>query len=137
MKRSPQNNWRRPHTLREVVASAATPEEIGENLAEFLDHMNLLSRTRARRARLAVGIRTEPALTGDAVHDAYLAAVAVHLANTHRLPPPQWALSKKRRLVRPWCALPYPCARAGLLRDSPVAFRERNIFTTEDALHRV
>ncbi|MDO8544521.1 MAG: hypothetical protein Q7S40_29115 [Opitutaceae bacterium] len=34
-------------------------------------------------------------------------------------------------------AAQYAWARAELLRSSPAAFRERNLFTTEDALHRV
>lgn len=137
MEKSPRNSWQRPRSLREVVAWAETPEQIGENLADFLDHMNLRVRNGARRARLAASIRAEPTRTGNPVQDAYLAAVAVHLANTLRLPAPRWALSKKRRLIRPWFALPYAWARAELLRSSPAAFRERNIFTTEDALHRV
>jgi hypothetical protein len=123
--------------LRAVVAGAETSEDIGENLADFLDHMNLQVRNRVRRASLAAAIRAEPARTGDIVQDAYLAAIAVHLANTLRLPAPQWTQSKTRRLARPWFALPYAWARAGLLRNSPAAFRERNLFTNEDALHRV
>lgn len=105
-------------------------------MAEFLDHMNLQLKKRATRPALFAGIRSEPPRTGDAVQDAYLAAVAAHLANTLRLPTPRWAEKKSRRLDRPWFALPYPWARAELIRSSPAAFRERNLFTTEDALHR-
>jgi len=49
----------------------------------------------------------------------------------HAMPP------RKRRLDRPWFALPDPWARGWLLRDSPAAFRERNLFTTECAIQRV
>lgn len=135
MKKS--NNWQRPRSLREVVARAETTEDIGYNLADFLDDWNRRVRNRASRRSLLARIRAEPNRTGDAVQDAYLAAIAAHLANTLRLPPPQWVEKKSRRLGHPWFALPYPWARAGLLRDSPAAFRERNLFTTEDALHRV
>jgi hypothetical protein len=71
------------------------------------------------------------------VQDAYLAAVAAHLANTLRLLSPRWVDKKSRRLRRPWFALPDAWARAWLLRDSPAAFRERNLFTDESALRRV
>jgi len=138
VKRPAENSaWRRPHTLREVVRGARTTEDMGLNLAEFLDHVNVLLRRRTGRARLRAALRAMPPLTGNAVHDAYLAAVAAHLADRHRLPRPPWTEKKTRRLDRPWFALPYAWARAGLLRDSPAAFRERNLFTTECALHRV
>ncbi len=137
MRNAPANSWQRPRTLREVVAWAASTEEIGENLADFLDQINLQRRRRASSAALAAAIRAEPARTGNPVQDAYLAAVAVHLANTLRLPTPRWTQSSTRHLTRPWFALPYAWARAELLRSSPAAFRERNLFTTEDALHRV
>jgi hypothetical protein len=136
MKEIPLLNWRRPHTLREVVSSARTTEEIGLNLAEFLDHVNLLVRKKTGRRALLAGIRAEPPRTGDAVQDAYLAAVAAHLARKHQLPLPPWTEKKTRRLDRPWFALNDDWARAELLRDSPPAFRERNLFTSEDALSR-
>jgi hypothetical protein len=137
MKKNPPLNWRRPHTLHEVVNAGRTTEEVGLNLAEFLDHVNLLLRKKAGRRALFAAIRAEPPRTGDPVQDAYLAAVAAHLARKHRLPLPRWTEKKSRRLDRPWFALNDDWARAGLLRDSPPAFRERNLFTNEDALSRV
>ena len=131
------NNWRRPSTLREVVAWADSTEDIGCNLAEFLDEVNPRSGLRRSRASLAACIRSEPRKTGNPVHDAYLAAVATHLSHCWRVQAPRWTRGKNRRLAHPWFALPYPWARAELLRSSPAAFRERNLFTTEDALHRV
>lgn len=128
--------WRRPRSLFEVVRDAETTEDIGCNLADFLDHMNLLAKRPGSAVRMAAGLRTEPPRTGDAVQDAYLAAVAAHLAHRLRLRVPAWADKKSRRLEHPWFALPDAWARATLLRDSPAAFRERNLFTTEDALHR-
>ncbi len=136
-KRKIAPDWRRASSLYEVVASAQTVEDIGLNLAEFLDHVSLLARKPQNCRALLAGLRTEPPRTGDAVQDAYLAAVAAHLARKHGLPFPRWTEKKSRRLDRPWFALPYDWARAELLRDSPPAFRERNIFTTEDAIHRV
>jgi hypothetical protein len=123
--------------LAEVVESAESAEDLGGNLADFLDHINLLVKQRATRQKLFSSIRREPPRTGEAVQDAYLAAVAAHLANTLRLPSPRWVDKKSRRLRRPWFALPDAWARAWLLRDSPAAFRERNLFTDESALRRV
>jgi hypothetical protein len=123
--------------LAEVVESAESAEDLGGNLADFLDHINLLVKQRATRQKLFSSIGREPPRTGEAVQDAYLAAVAAHLANTLRLPSPRWVDKKSRRLRRPWFALPDAWARAWLLRDSPAAFRERNLFTDESALRRV
>jgi hypothetical protein len=130
------HHWRRPRSLFAVVRDAESTEDIGCNLADFLDHVNGLAKQPAAAARVAASLRTEPPRTGDAVQDAYLAAVAAHLA--HRLGRREnaWAKKKQRRLEHPWFALPDAWARATLLRDSPAAFRERNLFTTEDALHR-
>ncbi|MBI5771490.1 MAG: hypothetical protein HZA93_27190 [Verrucomicrobia bacterium] len=129
-------SWRRPRTLYEVVDLARTEEEIGLKLAEFLDHVNLLAKKPTGRRAVHAGIRVEPPRTRDAVQDAYLAAVAAHLARKHRLPSPGRTEKKSRRLDRPWFALNDDWAKAGLLRDSPAAFRERNLFTSEDALNR-
>ena len=132
-----RNNWRRPRSLFEVVRDADSTEDIGYNLADFLDHVNVLVKLPTARARVAASLRTEPPRTGDAVQDAYLGAVAAHLAHRLRLRAPRWTEKKCRWLEHPWFALPDDWARAMLLRDSPAAFRERNLFTTEDALHRV
>ena len=136
MKAKPENNWLRPQSLAEAVVRAETTADIGDNLEDFLDHVNLLVKQRATRRKLSGAIRREPPRTGHRVQDAYLAAVAAHLANTLRLPSPRWADKKSRRLRRPWFALPDAWARAWLLRDSPAAFRERNLFTEESPLRR-
>ena len=136
MKAKPANDWRRPHSLAEVVEGSETAAEIGDNLEDFLDHLNLLVKQRTPRRKLAEVIRREPPGTGVAVQDAYLAAVAAHLAAKLRLPAPRWADKPGRRLKRPWFALPDAWARAWLLRDSPAAFRERNLFTEENPLRR-
>lgn len=118
------------------MRSATSVEEIGLNLADFLDHVRLLARSpRARRA-IAAGLRLAPPSTGDRVQDAYLGAVAAFLAHRHRLRAPRWTHDDDRRLPSPWFALKDDWARAMLLRDTPAEFRERNLFTTADALHR-
>jgi hypothetical protein len=136
MKAKPENTWQRPQSLAEAVARAETTADIGDNLEDFLDHANRLVKQRATRRKLAAAIRREPPRTDVAAQDAYLAAVAAHLANTLRLPSPRWADKPGRRLKRPWFALPDAWTRAWLLRDSPAAFRERNLFTEESPLRR-
>jgi hypothetical protein len=136
MVKSAGRPWRRPRSLFEVVRDAETTEDIGCNLADFLDHVNLLAQQPGAAVRVAASLRTEPPRTGDSVQDAYLAAVAAHLAHRLRLRAPAWTDKKHRRLAHPWFALPDAWARATLLRDSPPAFRERNLFTSENALHR-
>lgn len=136
MVKTTNRHWQRPRSLFAVVRDADTTEDIGCNLADFLDHVNWLVKQPRAAVRVAASLRTEPPRTGDAVQDAYLAAVAAHLAHRLQLRAPAWTRKKCRRLEHPWFALPDAWARATLLRDSPAAFRERNLFTTEDALHR-
>lgn len=137
MRRRERNNWRRPRSLRAVVREAGCSEEIGLNLADFLDHLNLQASKRTARNSVAASLCLEPPRTGVPVQDAYLAAVAAQVAHRFRLRAPRWTEKRCRRLEHPWFALPDAWARAMLLRDSPAEFRERNLFTTPDALHRV
>ena len=78
----------------------------------------------------------EPPLGGDERSDAYLAAVAEHLALRNDLAVPEWAGAKCRFLKRPF----YPCGleslKATLLVESPIAFRRRLIFVGADPLYR-
>lgn len=132
----PRVNWQRPPTLAAVVEWAETPDDLGPNFAEFLDHLNWLVKQPASRQKILGAIRREPPRCGDFAMDAYLAAAAAHLAALHGVRLPRWVDKPNRRLKRPWFALPDPWARAWLLRDSPAAFRERNLFTEEDPLRR-
>lgn len=69
-----------------------------------------------------------PPFTGNAQHDAYIAAVAEHLARSHDMPVPRWTQDARRFLNRPWF-LP-----EGSMADTPVAFRKRMIYTKGDPL---
>lgn len=55
MKRNPPADWHRPRALHEVVDPARTTEDIGLNLAEFLDQVNLLVRKKTGRRALHAG----------------------------------------------------------------------------------
>ncbi len=77
-----------------------------------------------------------PILNDGGVADAYLAALANHLANESKIPPPEWAHTDHRMPDKPWFSLNHPDARMWLITQSPAAFRERNLFISEDALSR-
>jgi hypothetical protein len=70
------------------------------------------------------------------VHDAYLAALAEHLALESRLAVPAWTENADRFLAFPFFAGGLESLRAIELAESPLAFRRRLIFITSDGLYR-
>ncbi|HEV8544417.1 MAG TPA: hypothetical protein VGR78_18665 [Verrucomicrobiae bacterium] len=95
------------------------------------------------RSRIRRHYRTEPEFLAPAcgelvqVQDAYLAAVAEHLAYSHSLPITAWVISEDRKLHFSWFASQLAGLRAVLILESPPAFRARNIFVSENALARI
>jgi len=113
-------------------------EHFGFGLRNFLDDFYA-----AKPAMKKAMIREEPPflrkhMRDGGVADAYLAALANHLAYTHRLRAPAWAEPKpgNRLPDKPWFALQNPAARMWLVTQSPAAFRERNLFISADGLTR-
>ena len=80
-------------------------------------------------------LRSEPELIGD-VKDAYLAAVAEHLAVEYRLEMPPWPDAHGRPLRRAFFAGGLESLKAILTVESPAAFRRRLLFVGKDALDR-
>jgi hypothetical protein len=80
-------------------------------------------------------ISIEPPNVGT-LEDAYLAAVAEHLAEYWRLRCPQWVNDGHRFLHRPFFAGGLENLKATLLVESPTAFRRRMIFVGADVLSR-
>jgi len=124
---------RRPNSLAEVAAWSSDLRSLTLHLADFLDRFRLSPEPTL--------IEPEPdrlagRFTEGAVGDAYLAAVAVTLAREAGLAPPAWTWGEDRRLREPWFAHPGPALRSTLLWESPAAFRERNLFVSENALDR-
>ena len=124
----------RPKTLAEVAQFAAGGDSFDRCLANFLDDfyanpdVTALSTTPALLApRLGELVR---------VQDAYLAATAEQLACANGFSVPAWVASEERKLHRPWFASPLAALRAVLLLESPVSFRSRNLFISENALAR-
>ena len=121
----------RPDSIAQVAARAAEEAcTFDPSVREFLDQWQLMS-PEQRTARL----EDEPQrLSG--VKDAYLAAVAEHLALSERLPVPAWTEQPDRFLSEPFFASGLESLKAILLVESPLAFRRRLIFISADGLSR-
>jgi hypothetical protein len=96
---------------------------------EFLD--SFYSRPEER----ASAIEDRPELI-DALCDAYLSAVAEHLARSFGLPVPEWTETQGNELHKPFFAGGLESLKGVLLAESPTAFRRRLLFVSKDALSR-
>jgi hypothetical protein len=124
----------RTATLAEIASRTLEGGQFGALLADFLDGFYAMPEAEAiaeEPAPLQAVMDEEGAL-----RDAYLAAVAEHLAHQFRLPFPRWASDPRRSLRRPWFACDFPSLRATLIHESPAAFRCRNLFVSANALSR-
>ncbi len=99
---------------------------------EFLDEYKAEPRT--SRGRL---LETEPPPIGSRRWDAFLGALAEHLAFHDGLPVPDWAQTPLRFLDSSWFLLDLPSVRPSAIAESPAAFRRRAIWITTEALDRV
>ncbi|MHB1586376.1 MAG: hypothetical protein ACYCRH_06365 [Acidiferrobacteraceae bacterium] len=130
--RIPPASRGRPRSLGEVVLLGKQHGDIDGFLREFLDEFYLEQKDMAREAML----RGEPPIVDDSRANAYLAAVAEHLALKNKLEIPEWTSQSARFLKRPY----FPCGleslKASLIVESPVAFRRRLIFVGSDPLYR-
>jgi len=125
-----------PHleSLAQVAERSRTSEHFSFALRDFLDGFY------AQPA--AVKLMEEPPFLVEGLRDkgyadAYLAAVAEHLAGQYRFPVPAWSRDPRRTLREPHFAFKTPEGQIFLLVESPTAFRVRNIFVSADALTRV
>jgi len=100
---------------------------------EFLDEFALRVDAESR----AAAIDERPPPTGEPRCDAYLGALAEHLAVTHELQRPPWSVEGDRFLPRFWFVSEVPGFRAISIAQAPAAFRRRNVFVPERSLHRV
>ena len=121
----------RPNSLKEAVNRTLRGYGLMDALSEFLDEF-YLSGT-AERQRM---IGEEPKLTGVAFQDAYIGAVGEHLARRWGLDIPAWAEDPRRFLETPHFPEFMELAKPVFLRDSPIAFRRRLIFTEAEPLRR-
>lgn len=121
---------KRPKTLREVARRVNSGEqEFDAAVREFLDSFYSDPAQRKR------AIEDRPELI-DAVRDAYLSAVAEHLARLYALPVPEWTEEQGHDLRKPFFAGGLESLKGILVAESPTAFRRRLLFVSKDALSR-
>jgi hypothetical protein len=120
----------RPATLEDVAARTRDGGPFDPLLREFLDEFYV-----GTTEKMANAIAREPAQIG-IVPDAYLAAVAEHLALKYRLVVPAWVEGPSRFLTEPFFSGGLESLKAILLVESPLAFRRRQIFVSANALSR-
>jgi len=120
----------RPRTLFDVADRAAGGEQnFDVALREFLDSFY------ANPEQRELAIRQQPPPL-DPLRDAYIAAVAEHLARCYCLDIPYWAETQGMDLKRPFFAGNLQSLKARLTVESPTAFRRRMLFVSKDALSR-
>jgi hypothetical protein len=120
-------------TLAESVNGVRVREDFSYAIRNFLD--------RFKADPNPTWLEEEPCLLADRLRDdgladAYVAAVAAHLAQERLIPCPRWASRSQRVKKTPWFAAKSPNLKAILLQESPAAFRVRNLFVSANALSR-
>lgn len=119
-------------TLAGTAARVAAGVELRAAAADFLDDL----RWAPDSADVARRIDTEPQLV-DPRTDAYLGALAEHVAARHEIVAPVWSRGTARFLDHFW----WPSRTVGLharaFVESPAAFRRRGIFIGRTTLQRV
>ena len=122
--------------MQEVAAESDSYSDFGYNLKDFL-HEFVLAQKR--------GLSLEPLLAPEPVRlagrfpegeicDAFLATTADYLSRENRIATPAWALKEDLVLEEPWFSPDFPEVRMRLLRDTPSAFKDKNLFVFESAL---
>jgi hypothetical protein len=121
---------RKPETIRDVIRRVKNGErKFDQAILEFLDVFY------AHPALRQAAINDEPEKI-DALRDAYVAAVAEHLARLHALQVPGWTEMHGNGLHEPFFAGGLHSLRGILFAESPAAFRRRLLFVSENALSR-
>jgi hypothetical protein len=122
---------KRPTSIAEIARRAREKTQgFDPAVREFLDSWQTM--TNAERIS---AIADEPFTVGK-VQDAYLAALAEHLALSARFFVPAWTEQEERFLTEPFFAGGLESLKATLLVESPLAFRRRLIFISANALSR-
>lgn len=121
----------RPTSLREAVNRSLEGYGFIDAISEFLDEFYLSASSERQRM-----IADEPVLTGVAFQDAYVGAVGEHLARRWGLEIPAWVDAPSRFLDEPHFPDFMEIAKPVFIRDSPIAFRRRLIFTEAEPLRR-
>ena len=129
----PPTAERLTQTLAGVAQRTLAGEDFHRAVREFLDEFAL----RGDKSSRVDAISEKPLLTGEPRQDAYLGALAEHLAAMHGLERPSWSVEADRFLPRFWFVSEVSGFRAISISQAPAAFRRRNVFVPERSLHRV
>lgn len=122
---------KRPRSLSEVSRRVLHEDQkFGPCFREFLDSFYTMNNDERR-----VALMTEPEIMNP-IKDAYVAAAAEELARKFDLPEPEWVDNPDRFLEEPYFATDFQSLKATLIKESPIGFRRRLIFVSEDALYR-
>ena len=127
---------RRPTTLHEVASESNSYSDFGLNLKDFLHEFELAKK---RSLPLEPMFVAEPPRLASRfeqgkICDAFLGATADYLSRVNGIPTPAWALKEDLMLEEPWFSPEFPQIRMRLLRDTPSAFKDKNLFIFESAL---
>lgn len=124
----------RPVTLRQVAERSDSLEDFGRHFRDWLHELRLWS----SRTKVVAALADEPPRLGrkfaqGGVADAWLAAYAELIARRIGRSAPAWSQQRARVSPEPWFATDElnPILRIAALRDSPAAFKNRNLFTSE------
>jgi hypothetical protein len=120
-------------TLAGVAERARAGEGFRHAVRDFLDEFPLRPDDAARSE--AIVRRPEP--TGDPRHDAYLGALAEHIAVLYGIERPAWSIEPGRFLETWWFVSDVPGFRAIAIAQTPAAFLRHGVFVPERSLHRV
>ncbi|HSR93673.1 MAG TPA: hypothetical protein VLK56_02305 [Solirubrobacterales bacterium] len=133
LRANPPGAARLSQTLAGLAQRARKGDDFHHAVREFLDEFALRGDDRSR----AEAIEERPEAIGDARQDAYLGALAEHLAAVHGLARPGWSVEPERFLDRFWFVSKIAGFRAVSIAQAPAAFRRRGIFLPERSLHRI
>lgn len=118
-------------TLARTADRVAAGTALREAVADFVDDLRW-ARDEDDIARRI----TERPRNLDPRADAYLGALAEHIAAAHETPPPPWSSEPGRFLSRIWWPR-YPGLWARAVVESPAAFRRRGVLLGAGMLSRV
>ncbi len=122
-----------PLTICRTAQRIRSGEEPWICIREFLDDFYAAEGDGERQAAM---IAERPELTGDRHFDAYLAALAEHLAVRRGLSVPAWVHEGERFLDQWWFPTAFRSLHALALVQSPASFRRRGIFVDETEFQR-
>lgn len=120
----------RPRTLHDIAATAESLEDFGQHFQDWLHALRTwTSRRQVEAAIAAAPPRLSGRFTQGGVADAWLAAYAEYIAGQIGRPVPVW--TRGRSSPEPWFAVTGddPRLRIAALRDSPPAFKARDLYT--------